>query len=299
MREVLTVPTNTWTTLPSSEDLSVNFLRGTEHAKHEARYVRRSDDYFICYLSSHDGCKMGCRFCHLTQMRENSDVPVTLEGYLEQSQHVFDHYDKVVKGGEQVPAKRVHFNFMARGDALLNPTILENFVELKNKLEVFATERGLEARFKISSILPQATCFNDLSKISGENVALYYSLYSFDDRFRRRWLPNAMDGYEALDRLARWQIETKGRVVLHWALIAGENDDLTQAKRIVTAVNSRRLKTKFNLVRYNTPGPNQGIESSDLVRKNYFQIMSEGLSDPSRTIERVGMDVAASCGMFM
>ena len=85
--------------LPSSEDLSVNFLRNTPEGKHEARYVRRVNPYFIAYLSSHDGCKMGCRFCHLTQMRQNSMAPVSLQGYVDQAERVLKHYDEAVGGG--------------------------------------------------------------------------------------------------------------------------------------------------------------------------------------------------------
>ena len=288
-----------WTTLPSSEDLSVNFLKNTTEGKHEARYVRRTDEYFIVYLSSHDGCRMGCRFCHLTQMGENSMRPVSLEEYVYQTVRVLRHYDEVVGGGGQPRASRVHFNFMARGDALANPVVLNDFSTLRERLANLAATRGLESRFKVSSILPKLSQDADLTLIEGEGVALYYSLYSLDPAFRRRWLPNAMEPYIALERLADWQRKTGGRVVLHWALIEGQNDAIEDANAIANAVKNVGLRTKYNLVRYNSPGPEQGIESDDQTRAAYFETLSSSLSEPSRIVPRVGFDVAASCGMFV
>jgi len=288
-----------WTTLPSSEDLSVNFLKNTTEGKHEARYVRRTDEYFIVYLSSHDGCRMGCRFCHLTQMGENSMRPVSLEEYVDQAVRVLKHYDEVVGGGGQPRAQRVHFNFMSRGDALANPVVLNDFSTLRERLANLAAARGLESRFKVSSILPKLSQDADLTLICGEGVAIYYSLYSLDPAFRRRWLPNAMDPHMALERLADWQRKTGGRVVLHWALIAGENDNVEQARAIAKAVREVGLRTKFNLVRYNSAGVKQGSEADEKSRARYFEVLSGALSEPSRIVPRVGFDVAASCGMFV
>ena len=71
--------------LPSELDSSVNFIFDNMM---EARYVQRVPDYFICYLSSHDGCNKACRFCHLTQTGQTSFNEAGVAQYVEQAKHV-------------------------------------------------------------------------------------------------------------------------------------------------------------------------------------------------------------------
>ncbi len=283
--------------LESKIDQSVNFVDWQDDGgAFESRYVRRTDDYFIVYLSSLTGCDRACRMCHLTQTGQTTMTSATLFDLLNQSNAVLDHYRK------QAPAQKVHFNFMARGEPLSNPYIRENWNMVSTALIGSAALAGVkDVALNISTIMPTEVEYLDLAKAFNQpNTTFYYSLYSLDPKFRKRWLPKAIDPRGALNKLVRWQQATGRLVALHWAFIAGENDDEKTVTDIINEVQKRDLKVKFNAVRYNPFSDRQGTESSDLIVERNFNMLAEAFgSERSKIVPRVGKDVAASCGCFV
>jgi 23S rRNA (adenine2503-C2)-methyltransferase len=286
--------------LASLEDQSVNFWRGTlDGGMEECRLVRRVGEKLICYLSSHSGCAYSCRFCHLTATGQTMMTPVSLAGYCEQAEAVMGEYDQKLARGEEA-SEYMHFNFMARGEALANPIVIHESGKLFEALSEIALRRNLSSKYLLSTIIPRD--FNgSLSEILGHPRAhLYYSLYSMDPSFRKRWLPKAMDPHRALDLIADYQVKSGRPVALHWAFIAGQNDHEDQVDAVLRAVSERGIKAKFNLVRYNPHDHRHGQESSEQTIELLFSKISASLGEPgSRIVPRVGFDVKASCGMFL
>lgn len=291
------MPTIAPVILKSKEDRSVNFVLPSGA---EARYVRRSDDYFIAYLSSHNGCSQACRMCHLTQTKQTAFEPEKLGDLLNQARQVFDYYKRQVWLNKEVPARLAHINFMARGEPLLSPILQNkaNWTGLACGLDEIAHAAQVDdMRVNISTIMPEGINYLPSGSFTPR---IYYSLYSLNKDFRRRWLPNAMHPTEALEMLCEWQGRTKGEVVLHWALIEGENDSLDEAHDIGTYIKFLKLKTRFNLVRYNPFSHAQGRESSMERINSYFEAITQYMRvDGSKIVGRVGFDVSASCGMFI
>lgn len=289
-----------WNTLSSAQDASVNHTLSTPDGGHwESRFVQRTSDYFICYLSSHTGCSHSCRFCHLTATGQTMMTPATVEDYLRQADKVLATYQKKLEEG-QPAAQRLHFNFMSRGEALSNPHLLERSSELFQALGDRAQAFDLPARFLVSTILPRDFSA-DLSQVLADDRSHpYYSLYSVSPKFRKRWLPKALPAQEALALLADFQKQTGRKVVLHWAFIAGENDQQADVEATLDAVEASGLKAKFNLVRYNPHDARHGVEPSEERLQQLFDLIAGRLGQPgSRIVPRVGYDVKASCGMFI
>lgn len=302
-------------TLKSDIDNSVNFIiTTTDGKKFEARYVQRENHYLIVYLSSHAGCNMACRMCHLTQTGQTDMTPADLAMYLLQANTVLDWYR------DNVPNKtatRVNFNFMARGEPLENSIFQDpdKFKELYNHLSAVASAHRMKAKFNISTIYPKGYSQREefLEKMFGEykNVVLYYSMYTVDPNKRARWLPKAIPALAALKVLSKYanNNSTYKRVVFHWALIEGVNDTGYDVRRSVEAITTADQRgwfgrqafknTKFNLVRYNPYSEAQSREPPPEEVEKLFEILHKGLGDESRVVPRVGYDVKASCGMFM
>jgi 23S rRNA (adenine2503-C2)-methyltransferase len=287
--------------LRSGQDSSVNFVHPSGQ---ESRFVQRSDDYFIAYLSSHNGCSLACRFCHLTQTGQTEMVPSTLDDMGFQLQTVLDHYSERVHSGSPM-ASRININWMARGEPIYNPLLRGS--SWANTIEYLwgKLPHHLKANFNISTIMPSGfSCLEDLPVPNPKvgKTRLYYSLYSLDKRFRKRWLPRARNPQQALETLATWQhsYPNDTELVLHWAFIKGENDSEDDVANIVRAVKDSGVRARFNVVRYNPFSQDQGEEADLQTIEDRFELLKTvALVPGSKIVGRVGFDVSASCGMFV
>lgn len=216
-----------------------------------------------------------------------------------QADQVLSHYSGVVKSGRQPAASRIHFNWMARGEPLASSVVRDEWRVLSEGLLVRARDAGIhEVRLNISTIVPRA--MPSLLEFEGIQPVIFYSLYSMDGRFRRRWLPKARAPEDAFAMLSDWQRRTEGELVLHWAFIEGENDGEADMARIVAAVKRHGLRARFNLVRYNPFSEAHGKEPAERVLGERLAQISVAMLQPgTRMVPRVGFDVAASCGMFI
>lgn len=290
--------------LKSKEDSSVNFVFGDSL---ECRFVQRAPDYFIIYVSSQTGCNQACRFCFLTQMKQTTALSALPMQYHDQIERVSDYY---LKNVEQT-AKKVHVNFMARGEPLENPYLARNvfsyrkFNILNEINDNLVNKLNIPVRSNISTIIPNSLVNLKLTTIFKHvrpdvDYALYYSMYSARVEFRKRWLPKAMQVNKSLDKLKEWQDSTGRELVFHHAFIKDENDSLEDVELFLETIRPYNFKAKFNLVRYNPYSPLQGAESDDqTLQRNFDLINSEMSLKGSRIVPRVGKDVAASCGQFI
>ena len=282
--------------LKSTLDNSVNFVEKASNVGYfERRYVRRDNDKVLAYLSSQSGCDMACRMCFLTANGETALDNATLSDFLTQAADVLAHYD------QQTPANMLHYNFMARGEPLNNPLILSDSTLLLSSLKKLADERDLACKYLISSIFPNTLGDREFKDIFPEILPeIYYSLYSVNPAFRRRWLGKALPAEVGLDKLKAWADFSGKTPKVHFAFIEGQNDSEEDMVAMAESINARGLKVNINIVRYNPASARYGAESSEAVIERNVQILRE-LVQPTklRIVPKVGFDVNASCGMFI
>ena len=129
---------------------------------------------------------------------------------------------------------------------------------------------------------------------------IYYSLYSLDTVFRKKWLPNAIDPYIGLDMLTNWQQRWQRKPKIHYAFIENENDSENDILAICDEISVRQMLVDINIVRYNPFSERYGKESSMAVIERNQQLFQAMLPDSNvNIITKVGVDVKASCGMFV
>ena len=281
----------------SEMDASINWVEDhPEVGLLESRYVRRKEDYFVTYLSSQTGCKQACRMCHLTATGQTPNVDATPQEFIRNAKRVLDWYDQNAK-----PAKVVHYNFMARGEPLNNRYMCKDAESILAPLAQMARERDLLPRYLISTILPKS--FENLSLeqvFPVHQPDIYYSIYSMNPAFRKKWLPHAMDPELALDKLVDWQRHTYKIPKIHYAFIEGENDSEQDIHQICDAILERDLRVNLNIVRYNPADEKRGRESAEDVIMRNLEIFKDRLPQVRTKVHpRVGFDVNASCGMFV
>ncbi|AAV51016.1 putative Fe-S-cluster redox enzyme [Acanthamoeba polyphaga mimivirus] len=291
--------------LVSKIDKSVNFVNTTLGT--ECRYVRRNDKYISAYLSSHNGCKMACKFCWLTATNQTNFRHVSIEEYANQLDTVLSHGKEI--DGENSRIVRVNINLMSRGEALANKNLVNNYDKFHKELQYIINKYDYsEMKMNVSTIMPKVVEHKKLIDIFGDRpVNIYYSLYSTNESFRKKWIPNSMRYEIALRKLREFQKETDNTIAFHFAVIEDENDNLSDVQSMAEIIRSMNFsKTKFNLVRFN-PHPSMSNYKEPSVEKleKIYEILQSVCNDEtiktnrSRIVPRIGQDVLASCGMFV
>jgi len=280
--------------LNSNIDQSINFVEDQLVGFLESRFVRKVDDYFICYLSSQSGCNRGCTFCHLTATGQTTFSDADQNDYTSQAMRVMRHYKD-----QKTKAKYVHYNFMARGEALANANFLNQADSILWALGDMASREKLGVKFNVSTIMPKTLKKSLVDIFRVIHPTIYYSLYSCNDDFRNKWMPGAMPINDAMGLLKEYQKYSKKKIKIHHAFIKNVNDSLDDVKEMCALVKDNNLDIEFNLVRYNPASPEQGEESTDDTIQRNMNYIKNNIRGNSKIIQRVGFDVSASCGLFV
>lgn len=274
--------------MKSREDASVNFIHEIDGGILESRFVwRPGEDYFICYLSTQFGCKQACRFCHLTATGQTNDRVATAEEIEMQA-------NAVLRYARDLPdaPRNVSFSFMARGEPLcLGSPLYDDEVFILLRLLSFYYD--FTPKFKISTIMPAEMKY--VPPLDSEAI-IYYSLYSMNTDFRKRWIPKALPVHTALTKLSAWQQWCGQEIVIHFPFIEGANDDIEDNLHVIETVREYLPNTRFNCIRYNSPDLSKSKESTRT--DELFTIWLKEFPR-STMVPRVGYDVNASCGMFV
>lgn len=297
-------------------DGSFNIINPKKNGHLESRYVRRKLNKVSVYVSSHNGCTMGCKFCFLTANKQTMFSHTSTDEFIKQIHDVL-----LLAPLEDRSNIKVNINFMARGEPLANKYIIKNYDEIYDKMNDLIVRQFGYANIQpnVSSIFPHIIKNMELPTIFNRPVYLYYSMYSTNELFRRKWIPNAIDPNIALEKLKQFQTKSLLPITIHGAFIKGENDRDEDIDKYVSLIKKYDFdKVKFNIVRFN-PHVDSSYLESEKINEIYERLcdVSEYAKSYSKIIPRAGFDydpvnselgqldakhvdnTYVSCGMFI
>ena len=244
-----------------------------------ALYGAKSDRHTLC-VSSQVGCAFDCKFC--------ASGLAGLSRNLQTSEIVGQVLDVEAESGRKVN----NIVFMGMGEPLANYNNVCRAIEIINaKWGV-----GIGARHicvSTSGLAPQIRKFADFPL----QVRLAVSLHGATDEVRDKIMPvnKRFPITELMDALQEFRGKKKQRITFEYILIAGVNDDLKQAKRLVQL--ARLLQARVNLIPYNAI---EGLEwkRPSEEQQNMF-LKTVNTAGVSATLRREkGHDIDAACGQL-
>lgn len=288
----------------SAIDASVNVV---DRRGFEARYVRRTAERAVIYVSPQNGCAQGCTMCWLTAQRMTRAADARLPNLLAQLGRGLAELDAATAAGVPPPTE-LHVDFMGRGDALASRVLSDTLPGFARALRLAANFRKARPRILLSTILPRVARRVDLVDLvrgpedEGVQTDVYWSWYSSDPVFRQQRMPAADDANRSFDRLADLASAQRRPARVHFALIPGENDDEVDAEDLLRALQARGLRARVNLVAYNPPPgepPDPDSIASAARAAVYLAVLrASPMIERVKQILPVGRDVHAACGMF-
>jgi 23S rRNA (adenine2503-C2)-methyltransferase len=266
-----------------SSDGTEKYLFGLADGNQLETVLIPADDRRTLCVSTQVGCAIGCRFC------------LTAQGGLVRSLRPAEIVGQVLYFQEPAKAPSRTFTnvvFMGMGEPL------DNFRGTVQALRVLTADWGLEIsprRITVST----SGLVRRLEAFSSEElkVNLAVSLNATTDAVRTQIMPinKAYPIDTLLEACRAFPLAARQRITFEYVLLAGVNDTLEDAQRLVTLL--RGLRCKVNLLPFNEiPGVPYRRPSDDAVQQFQAYLLQHHLSAFIR--QSRGRDISAACGQL-
>ena len=267
-----------------SQDNSEKILWKTHDGLFSESVLMPVENRVTLCVSSQVGCRMACTFCQTGKMGLSRDL--TRGEILAQ---ILLANQRLIERGEERRVTNVVF--MGMGEPL------DNFEPVVDACKVMIDPKKLGlSRHKVtvstSGLVPA------IERLGAEvPVALAISLHNADDAERSAMMPiNKKYPLAVLKEcLLKYPVQTRHGITFEYVMIAGKNDSILHAKKLVKFVHG--LKAKVNLIPLN-PHPGTPMEASSVEALQAFQTYLSDRSIPAPIRYSKGQDVSAACGQL-
>lgn len=285
------------TTIQSNVSDATKFVFLTyENLAVEATYINKHDNKHIICLPSQTSCSMGCQFCHIT------DIASQIVNRNLSAIELFEMASIIYKElSLETNPQTLLISIMGCGEPLANTDNLILFMYLLRLSVIRENFKVSKLRFAVATSMPKAYLkefeqFVEKVKQHNLDVKLHLSLHYTDSEVRKAWMPTSISVEDSIDLLDYYKRETKCPTEIHYALIAGVNDTLTDCNALKDLVVGLDIPIKF--LAFN--------EKSTLTAKRSTLDVYEQFKD---VLEKCGItteyyippaqDIGGSCGQLL
>ncbi len=251
----------------------------------ESVLIPDGDKTTMC-ISSQVGCAMGCTFC--------ATAKLGLKRNLRASEIVAQVYQGVEILNEHDEGRRLtNIVYMGMGEPL------HNYENVVRSIELISDQRGLDLssrRITVSSVglVPAIEKLGNDPRVN-PNIAI--SLNASNDLVRNEIMPvnRKYDIDKLLTMLKRYPLANRRNITFEYVLLAGVNDSLEDAKRVVRLLHG--VKAKLNVIPFN-PHPLAPFKRPTEEAIDEFQKATRAAGLATYIRRPRGDDIAAACGQL-
>lgn len=252
----------------------------SDHERIETVIIPADGRVTLC-VSSQAGCAMGCEFCATARMglHRNLAASEILGQIIAARRHL--------EPGEEL----TNYVFMGMGEPLAN------YPRLLRALDIMTAEWGMAIsprRITVSTVGLVPMMERMLAEVP---VNLAVSLHATTNELRDRIAPinRRYPLEQLLDACRRLPLKRRSRITFEFVMLAGVNDSLADARRLVRLLGP--LRAKVNLILFN-PFAGAGFLPSSRAAVEAFQAILHRGNLTATIRESRGRDIAAACGQL-
>jgi adenine C2-methylase RlmN of 23S rRNA A2503 and tRNA A37 len=253
----------------------------------EATYINYPNKDIVC-VPTQVACKMGCKFCHLTNRPDLVTRNLTAR-----------EMEDLVNIATLVDFRKpLLVSFMGSGEPLLNTTNM--VAAMINMRDTYGDEN---VRFAFATMIPLGLSKEMLylaDTVSKERlrVKAHLSLHFTDDETRERYMPNAEDIDKSLYALEAYRYWSGQEVEIHYTLIDGVNDG---PKGVADLARLIHPKIGIKVLHYSenpklTDKRGDPLEMSECPNEFVYRLKEMGYN--AEYYKPNGLDIGSSCGQF-
>lgn len=274
----------------SKVDNTVKFIFTSQGQIIEFSFIDKKDGKDIICVPSQTSCRLGCKFCFLTdfdlKVRNLASAEIVAP-----INHVIENLNLLSKPNHN---DVLLISFMGCGEPLLN---LKNVIGACEQIRNKYSNQYKIVRFAIASLIPTIPLMENCIRMVKERdlmVKFHLSLHSPCREVRREIMPGATSIEESINQVKLFKHITGNSTEIHYALIDGVNDREIDLKMLIELLQNSEIPVKFLV--YNKK-PSVEFEASKRVE--YFRKALEKRGIETEFYIPPGRDVGSSCGQFL